>query len=117
LCSGKVYYDIIEEREKSQNTRTAVVRVEQLYPLSQNHLLEVLKTYPKAKNVVWMQEEPKNMGSWHYISFKLQEAIEASGLNLKLKYVGRGERSSPATGSIYRHKVEQAEIVKLCLSV
>jgi 2-oxoglutarate dehydrogenase E1 component len=125
LCSGKVYYDIIEEREKNKSDRTAVVRVEQLYPLSQAHLIEVFKTYPKAKNVVWMQEEPKNMGAWQYISFKLQEAIEAlgeasdapDGQGLKLKYVGRGERSSPATGSIYRHRVEQAEIVKLCLSV
>lgn len=117
FCSGKVYYDLLEEREKSKNTRTALVRVEQLYPTPKAQIINALKTYSKATNIVWVQEEPKNMGSWQHIAHRLQDLIAEAGSKAPLKYVGRGERSSPATGSLYRHKVEQAELVKECLSI
>ena len=117
LCSGKVYYDLLEEREKQKSERTALVRVEQIYPNPMKQILAVLKSYPKAKNLVWAQEEPRNMGAWGHISFRLMDLIASEGLKLNLQYVGRPDRSSPATGSVYRHKVEQAELVQNCLKV
>ncbi len=117
LCSGKVYYDLLEEKEKSKIERTALVRVEQIYPNPMNQIKAILKAYPKAKNLVWCQEEPKNMGSWGHIYFRLAEMIEKEGFNLKLHYAGRPDRSSPATGSIYRHKVEQAQLVADCFKI
>lgn len=117
LCSGKVYYDLLEEKGKSKIERTALVRVEQIYPNPMNQIKAILKAYPKAKNLVWCQEEPKNMGSWGHIYFRLAEMIEKEGFNLKLHYAGRPDRSSPATGSIYRHKVEQAQLVADCFKI
>ena len=118
LCSGKIYYELLEEREKLKSERTALVRVEQLYPTPAKQIAAVMKSYPNLKNVIWVQEEPKNMGAYQFIYFKLSEIFMKEGLTrLALHYVGRGERSSPATGSIYRHKVEQAEIVKNCFTI
>lgn len=118
LCSGKVYYDLLEEREKNKSEKTALVRVEQLYPTPTTQIAKILKSYPNLKNLVWVQEEPKNMGAYQFIYFRLSEMLVKEGLTkLALHYVGRSERSSPATGSIYRHKVEQAEIVKNCFSI
>ena len=117
LCSGKIYYDLLEEREKQKNERTALVRLEQIYPTPKAQILAALKTYPKLKNVVWVQEEPQNMGAWTHVYFKLLELFEKEGLKLNLQYVGRPHRASPATGSVYRHRAEQAEIVQTCLKV
>lgn len=118
LCTGKIYYDLLEEREKSKHERTALVRVEQLYPTPMKQIAAAIKSYPNLKNVVWVQEEPKNMGAYQFMYFKLSELFLKEGLTrLSLHYVGRGERSSPATGSPYRHKVEQAEIVKNCFLI
>ena len=100
-----------------KSERTALVRVEQIYPNPMKQIAAIIKSYPNVKNIVWCQEEPKNMGSWGHIYFCLQEMIESEGCKVKLKYVGRPERSSPATGSVYRHKVEQAQIVSDCLKV
>lgn len=118
LCSGKIYYELLEEREKQKTERTALVRVEQLYPTPSKQIAAAIKSYPNLKNVVWVQEEPKNMGAYQFMYFKLSEMFLKEGLTrLALHYVGRGERSSPATGSIYRHKAEQAEIIKNCFSI
>lgn len=117
LCSGKVYYDLLEEREKTKNERTALVRVEQIYPNPMKQIAAIVKTYPNVKNIVWCQEEPRNMGSWGHIAFRLQEMIDAEKFKVKLSYVGRPDRASPATGSVYRHKVEQAQLVQDCLAV
>jgi len=117
LCSGKIYYELLEEREKQNNERTALVRVEQIYPTPAKQIAAILKSYPKLKNVVWVQEEPQNMGAWGHIYFRLADLIANEGLKLSLQYVGRPDRASPATGSVYRHKVQQAEIVQNCLKV
>ncbi len=118
LCSGKIYYELLEEREKTKNERTALVRVEQLYPTPLKQIAAAIKSYPNLKNIVWVQEEPKNMGAYQFMYFRLSELLMKEGLaKLSLHYVGRGDRSSPATGSIYRHKVEQAEILKNCFSI
>ncbi len=111
MVSGKLYYELLEEKEKQKDTKTALVRLEQIYPTPAKKIAEMFKTYSKAKTLVWAQEEPKNMGAWGHICFKLQEIMDANKVGLKLKYVGRDERSSPAVGSPYRHKVEQAAII------
>jgi 2-oxoglutarate dehydrogenase E1 component len=118
LCSGKIYYDLLEEREKTKSERTALVRVEQIFPTPFKQLTAAIKAYPNLKNVLWVQEEPKNMGAYQHIYFRLSEIFMKEGFNkLGLHYVGRGERSSPATGSVYRHKAEQAELVKNAFSI
>ncbi len=114
LSAGKLYYDLLEEREKQKNEKTALVRVEQIYPTPKHFLTQILKSYPKLKHIIWAQEEPRNMGAWGHISFKLQELIESEGLKVDLKYVGRPDKASPATGSVYRHRVEQAQLVQDC---
>lgn len=118
LASGKIYYELLEEKEKSKNEKTALVRIEQLYPTPTQMISKILRSYPNLKNLVWVQEEPKNMGAYQFIYFRLSEMLIKEGMtHLALHYVGRSERSSPATGSIYRHKVEQAEIIKNCFSI
>jgi len=117
FCSGKVYYDLLEEREKTNNQRTALIRVEQIYPTPSRQLIAIMKSYPNLKNVVWVQEEPKNMGAYQHLYFRLSEIFIKEGFRFGLHYVGRGERSSPATGSQYRHKAEQAELIKNAFSI
>lgn len=117
FCSGKVYYDLLEEREKTGNQKTALVRIEQIYPTPTAQIAAQLKSYPNLKHVVWVQEEPRNMGAWGHIYFRLAEIIGASGVKVNLHYVGRPDKASPATGSVYRHKVEQTELVQNCLKI
>ncbi len=118
LCSGKIYYELLEEREKTKSERTALVRLEQIFPTPMKQLTAAMKTYPNLKNILWVQEEPKNMGSYQHIYFRLSEIFMKEGFNkIGLHYVGRGERSSPAAGSLYRHKAEQAELIKNAFSI
>ncbi|UXR66158.1 2-oxoglutarate dehydrogenase E1 component [Bdellovibrio bacteriovorus] len=116
FVSGKLYYELLEEREKSKKENVALVRLEQIYPFPAAQVTEVLKSYPKAKTLIWAQEEPKNMGAFQNVYFKFVDVVSKAGLKLGFEYVGRPERSSPATGSIYRHRNEQAEIVKAVFS-
>lgn len=112
FVSGKLYYELLEEREKTKKENIALVRLEQLYPFPAQQVTEILKSYGKAKTLIWAQEEPKNMGAFQSVYFKFADVVAKAGLKLGFEYVGRPERSSPATGSIHRHKIEQAEIVK-----
>jgi 2-oxoglutarate dehydrogenase E1 component len=112
FVSGKLYYELLEEREKTKKENIALVRLEQIYPFPAQQVTEVLKSYSNAKTLVWTQEEPKNMGAFTHIYFRFIEVVTKAGLKLGFEYVGRPERSSPATGSTHRHKVEQADIIK-----
>lgn len=114
FVSGKLYYELIEEREKNKKENVAVVRLEQVYPFPARQVADVLKSYPKLKSLVWAQEEPRNMGAFQNVYFRFMEVLMGEGLKVNMKYVGRPEKASPATGSIYRHKIEQAEIVANC---
>ncbi len=114
FVSGKLYYDLLEEREKNKKENVALVRLEQIFPFPAKQVADVLKSYPKLKNLIWSQEEPKNMGSFQHVYFKFIETLSKEELTLDVKYVGRAERSSPATGSVYRHQVEQNEIIQGC---
>jgi 2-oxoglutarate dehydrogenase E1 component len=119
LCSGKIYYDIMAEKEANakDDTKVAVARVEQLYPYPEHKLLPCFKSYPNLKRVMWTQEEPKNMGSWSFIAPRLVETLQASGMQeIEVVYNGRTERASPATGSEKVHIAEQKEIVARCFA-
>ncbi len=112
FVSGKLFYELLEEKEKQKKEDLAIVRIEQIYPFPEKQILEVIKSYSQLTSVVWTQEEPKNMGSYQHIYFKFMDMFRKENLNWDLKYIGRPERSSPATGSIYRHKTEQNEIIQ-----
>jgi len=117
LCSGKVYYDLLEARKKLDNTgkdQVAIVRLEQFYPFPQKRLREVLAKYPAAKQLVWAQEEPKNMGGWTFVEQRLENLLPACERPV---YVGRSPSASPATGSYAIHQAEQARLVAEALAL
>lgn len=108
LCSGKIYYDLLAARDDEQTRTTALVRVEQLYPFPAAELSQVFDRYPDAEQIVWAQEEPRNMGAWFFMEPRLEEL--AAG-RLSMRYAGRVERASPAEGSATDHETEQNRIV------
>jgi 2-oxoglutarate dehydrogenase E1 component len=105
FCTGKVYYDLVA---KAVPQDVAVVRVEELYPWPHADVSRVLDQYPDVKEVVWAQEEPKNMGAWSYVAPRLRGSV---GNALAIRYVGRPERASPAEGYLATHNEEQGRIV------
>ncbi len=108
LCSGKIYYDLLAEAVKRGDQRPAIVRVEGLYTFPEDALRSVLARYTAAREVIWAQEEPRNMGAWSYAAPKLVNLLQ-SGQGLR--YAGRPERASPAEGYPNAHAAEQARIV------
>ncbi|MEW5703889.1 MAG: 2-oxoglutarate dehydrogenase E1 component [Pseudomonadota bacterium] len=117
LCAGKIYYDLEQERAKRNIRDVALVRIEQLYPFPADALTDELVKYPNAE-IVWCQEEPRNMGAWTFLDRRLEEVL--TGANHKTKrpaYVGRPEAASTATGLLRRHNQQQAEIVDDALTV
>jgi 2-oxoglutarate dehydrogenase E1 component len=106
MCSGKVYYDLIEQRAKAGAEHVALVRVEQLYPFAMEPIRRMLGRYRKAKEFIWAQEESLNMGYWTFMEPKLR------ALGCEVKYVGRDTSASPATGSRRIHLREQKELVE-----
>ena len=109
FCSGKIYYDLAAARDERQAHHVALARIEQLYPFAGTDVNDVLLRYPVTAEAVWVQEEPRNMGAWRYIEEQLQPLLNPTGR--ELRYVGRPESASPATGSGKRHQEEQAAIV------
>jgi 2-oxoglutarate dehydrogenase E1 component len=107
LCAGKVYYDLAAERAKRKDTRTAIVRLEQLYPLDSAALLEAIEPYGRAQ-LVWVQDEPANQGAWPFIALNLPEHLGGR----PLLRVSRAASASPATGSSKKHAAEQATLIK-----
>jgi 2-oxoglutarate dehydrogenase E1 component len=114
FCSGKVYYDLLLGREEREASHAALVRVEQLYPFAAGQAAEILSAYPDTAEVVWAQEEPRNMGPWHFIRDQIQPLLDPTGR--EVRYVGRPESASPATGSGKRHQQEQAAIIEDALT-
>jgi 2-oxoglutarate dehydrogenase complex dehydrogenase (E1) component-like enzyme len=111
LCSGKIYYDISGHELRTQAPWIAVARVEQLYPFPTAALKELVRSYPGLDEVVWVQEEPQNMGAWRATRHRLEEASEG----LPLRYVGRPWRASPSEGYPTAHLREQDRIVREAL--
>ncbi|UGB36895.1 2-oxoglutarate dehydrogenase E1 component [Frateuria soli] len=112
LCSGKVYYDLLEDAEKRGLTDVAIVRVEQLYPFPRPRVVEELARYPSAREVVWCQEEPMNQGAWFQIRHHLQAC---AGPKHSLSYAGRGRSPAPAAGHFNTHVAEQTALVEQAL--
>jgi 2-oxoglutarate dehydrogenase E1 component len=109
LCSGKIYYDLAEERQKDRAEQVAILRLEQFYPLHDEQLARVLGRYPKSAEWVWVQEESQNMGGWWFIEPRLRS------LGYSFKYIGRDASASPATGSHEVHVREQKEVVEAAI--
>jgi 2-oxoglutarate dehydrogenase E1 component len=103
FCTGKVYYDLLDRKEKDNNTDLAIIRLEQLYPFPKKQVEAILNKYAKANSYLWVQEEPENSGAWSYILRVMRQH--------NLRYIGREESASPATGSHKQHDKEQKAIL------
>ena len=108
LCTGKIYYDLLEKQQADQRTDVAIVRLEQIYPLPLKQLDAALAGYKKP-DIFWVQEEPENMGCYSFLLRRLREKFTGTQA---LRYVGRESASSPATGFAKLHTQEQAELVQ-----
>jgi 2-oxoglutarate dehydrogenase E1 component len=112
ICSGKIYYDLIDAREKSKNKDVVIVRLEQLYPFPAKTLASILKRYKNA-DFIWCQEEPKNMGGWNTVRNYIDRTLEMINFkDINVKYVGRQASSSTATGNANKHLAQQKEILE-----
>jgi len=117
LCSGKVYFDILDERDKRGQDDTYILRVEQLYPFPEHALSKELARFKNVENIIWCQEEPKNMGSWSYINEPLEDVFVKLDLPVKRpRYAGRVASAATATGLASKHAAEQAALVEQALT-
>ena len=116
ICSGKVYYDLVEAMEKAKDTSVAVVRIEEYYPFPKIALLKELKKHTGIRRVMWLQEEPKNMGAWVFIKDKVSELLNDAGIKKQLEYVGRADSASTAAGHLYAHEREHKKIISEVLN-
>lgn len=103
FCSGKIYYDLLEEKQRLNNTNIALVRLEQIYPLPIKQLRSIIKKYKNSKNWIWVQEEPVNMGAWTFLHHNFTD--------VPLKNIARPASGSPATGSSKFHAIRQQKII------
>jgi 2-oxoglutarate dehydrogenase E1 component len=106
LCSGKVFFDLQQERLNRESTDVALIRLEQLYPFPEWNLSEALAPFSRVKEICWVQEEPQNMGAWHFVRRHI-----AVPFGRDFRYIGRSERASPASGSSKLHRREQQSLV------
>ena len=114
LCSGKVYYDLLEARRKSDNKAVAIIRIEQLYPFPEEELREILRPYEHVQDFVWCQEEPKNQGAWYNCQHRMRRVIPSS---VYLNYVGRPASAAPAVGYMSLHLQQQKTLVEEALTI
>jgi len=122
FCSGKVFYDLSEGRKQlvsepgavatESGGTVAIIRVEQFYPFPLSAVTQRIAKYTNARDLVWCQEEPKNMGAWTFIEGKFEDLVPGGD---RLRYVGRAESASPATGNYSVHTQEQERLVKEAL--
>jgi 2-oxoglutarate dehydrogenase E1 component len=112
LATGKIAIDLLAQEKQAQVEDTALVRIELLYPFPQDALQRVLANYPYLREVVWVQEEPENMGAWSYMAPRLSKMLPP---DIPLRHISRPERSSPAVGFIEIHALEQQKILKEAL--
>jgi 2-oxoglutarate dehydrogenase E1 component len=108
LCSGKVYYDLVAEREKRGDTSTAIIRLERLYPLPWRTLPAMVDAYPTTASLRWVQEEPANQGAWSFMAINLPGILG----DRAIEGISRPSSSSPAVGSHHRHEEEQRAVVQ-----
>jgi 2-oxoglutarate dehydrogenase E1 component len=111
LCTGKVFYDLLQARTERQITDTALIRLEQLYPMPTNEVIAELARYTNAEDFVWVQEEPANQGAWSFIALNLLEHLDG----VRLRRISRPPAAAPAGGSSRTHEAEQAAIIEATL--
>ncbi len=114
FCSGKVYYELLEQRRKNEQDNIALIRIEQLYPFPEQELLNVLKDYQHVKEFVWCQEEPQNQGAWYCSQHHFRNAIPKGTY---LTYAGRKASAAPAVGYMSIHVKEQQALITDALTV
>jgi 2-oxoglutarate dehydrogenase E1 component len=118
FSTGKVYYDLVKFRTEQNIGDTALVRIEQLYPLHHEAIQAEAKRYPNAARFIWCQEEPQNMGAWNFMMPRLRENIDAAGFSdRKLTYAGRKPSASPAVGSKGISDIEQKKLIEQAFTI
>ena len=115
LCSGKIYYDLIKERENQGKNDIAIIRIEQLYPFPYDDLEVCLKAYTQINEVVWCQEEPANQGAWFSHRHRIQRVLDRSDNSLEIGLVSRDASAAPAVGMMKLHLKQQEDLVALAL--
>ena len=117
MCSGKIYFDLLEAREKIKNKEVFIIRIEQLYPFPVKTLARELRRFKKCSKFFWCQEEPKNMGAWNSARNYIQWTLDyIKSENREVRYIGRKPAASPATGYVKKHLAQQKEIIEKVLS-
>lgn len=111
-CSGKIYYDLLAARRNQAEPCVALLRLEQLYPLQEEAIATVAAPLADIEEICWVQEEPSNMGAWTFLGPRLEALF-----GRPLRYFGRPEAASPATGFLRIHKQEQEQLVKTAITV
>ena len=118
LCSGKIYYDLVDAREKLKANKVQIVRIEQLYPFPAKTLARHLSRFSNAKKFVWCQEEPQNMGCWNHVERYITRTLDyLKAKSKKVIYTGRSPSASPATGYLKKHLAQQQEIVTKAITI
>ncbi len=117
LCSGKVYYDLLEKRRAEGREDIAIVRIEQLYPFPEDDLVEILAPYTELKNVVWCQEEPMNQGAWYSSQHHMRRILGRHNKALVLEYAGRDASAAPACGYASMHAEQQEKLLQDAFTV
>ena len=110
FCAGKVYYNLLEERREKSIENIAIARLEQLFPFPKDKVKNIIDSYPNLKEIVWVQEEPKNQGSWYYLQSR-GTLIGCISDQHTMGYAGRFYSASPAVGSMSKHLEQQKELV------
>ena len=108
FCSGKVYVDLVSAEPRQSDRQTAICRIEQLYPVPSDAVDAVIDGYPNVEEVVWLQEEPLNMGAWEFFRPCFEELLEG---RLPIRYIGRPRSASPSEGSLAWHLINQKMLV------
>ncbi len=117
MCSGKVYYDLLEQRRADNRDDVAIIRIEQLYPFPHDDLDAIFAGYPNLESVVWCQEEPMNQGAWYCSQHHMRRALEThSNKKLYLQYAGRQASAAPACGYMSKHVEEQRQLIDEALN-
>jgi len=112
VCSGKIFFALAERRDANEQDDTAIIRLEQLYPFPAAELAAAIGCYARATEVSWVQEEPANQGVWSFVRWPIAELL---GAGRTLRYIGRPEAASPATGSYQIHQAEERAILEEAL--
>ena len=111
ICSGKIYFDLLDAREKAKVDDVVLIRIEQLYPFPVRSLASTIKPYAENAKFIWCQEEPKNMGAWFSVRDYIQWTLDNLEVKKKIEFIGRNPSASPATGYAKRHAKQQKEII------